>query len=188
MDGKVCSNHGSCVLKPVFADSSAGTECKCEAGFLGTNCELDCPLNPDNKQVCSGKGQCVRSDGGAKCACEAGFVGASCSGGCAIGKNTLVCSGHGKCSFMDSKEGTCECEHGWIGNACDSRICGAVNAFFNPVTNECVCPVGDQCCEPQKVHLAAAKEKQIRELELENAKLSKTLEETMERMRSAQMK
>lgn len=67
------------------------TECKCNPGFHGRNCEkIRCPQDPDNGVECSGHGLCTAHNG--LCNCYAGYTGENCAAPFALltGLNTSI--------------------------------------------------------------------------------------------------
>jgi len=100
------------------------SQCICESGFYGANCEYDiCDLAKcDPKQ-----GACnIRYLGGdipatlGQCACKPGFFGSQCNANpCA----TLNCGKNGQCDAVSANNAVCVCNDGWDGPACD-HFCG----------------------------------------------------------------
>jgi len=138
-------------------------ECRCKAGYFGTNCESCVKL-----LGCSSHGYCKKSY---ECLCEAGYKGIFCSEpvckqGC--DPNNGFCSQPGQCrcktgwqgencteciSKPGCKNGTCakpyecKCEEGFKGNLCDKPDCGhgchETNGYCEK-PGECFCKVGFQ--------------------------------------------
>jgi len=171
--GRACAAAGQCSVVGNKA------QCACEEGYLGNNCDLICPMHTETKAVCSGHGECVIGPDGAKadCECEQGFTGRSCNEGCPVGGNKLSCSGHGECAILGT-QGGCKCDDGFSGEDCSQYTCSAPNAVYNKVTAQCICPLGNICCERKSLEAKRVKEDKIARLEQESEQLHDQIQET----------
>ena len=147
-------------------------QCQCKEGYLGKNCDLVCPTHTETKAVCSSHGECEIGPDGAKadCECEQGFTGRSCNEGCPVGENKLSCSGHGECAILGT-QGGCKCDDGFSGEDCSQYTCSAPNAVYNKITAQCICPLGNICCERKGLEAKRMKEVQIARLEKDSNEL-----------------
>ncbi|XP_033017703.1 stabilin-2 [Lacerta agilis] len=101
-----CNNRGSC------DDEYAGTgECKCNAGFNGTSCELCMPgrYGLDCKSCeCTSHGQCDEGIyGSGQCFCETGWTGQLCETKIALAP---VCSPNCSINAVCQEQNTCQCK------------------------------------------------------------------------------
>jgi len=136
LNGKVCSNHGECVMD--LKNKTHG-KCECAMGWEGDFCEIEAcetgkSANGEIEQ-CSGraKGICVNS----KCYCRDGWMQGNCEKPVCPGD----CNGHGRCNPDTSR---CHCEHGWMGEACDEQACCDPLCSGNGkcMNGTCVCTEG----------------------------------------------
>nr|XP_055070808.1 integrin beta-2 [Misgurnus anguillicaudatus]XP_055070809.1 integrin beta-2 [Misgurnus anguillicaudatus]XP_055070810.1 integrin beta-2 [Misgurnus anguillicaudatus] len=141
-----CGNHGKVVCG----------SCKCNAGFLGQNCEcevgkkneatLRAQCRKDNATLeCEGKGECVCG----RCQCHltqgnSQYYGefCQCDDEHCEKSNNIQCAGNGRCRC-----GKCECYEGYEGTACDcpksDEVCKKDGTVCygrgKCVCNECQC-------------------------------------------------
>ncbi|ELW71592.1 Stabilin-2 [Tupaia chinensis] len=107
-----CNNRGVCL------DHYLATgECKCNAGFNGTACELCLPgrFGPDCQPCgCSDHGQCDDGiTGSGQCFCETGWTGRSCDTQTVVPPVCIPpCSAHATCKDNN----TCECNLNYEGD------------------------------------------------------------------------
>ncbi|XP_072025321.1 uncharacterized protein [Amphiura filiformis] len=120
--GNECSGHG-------IWDEPTQT-CHCEAGFVGSNCQVPC--DPDI--TCSNHGSCA--DQGS-CVCDPGYVGYRCEYMC---DSTTTCSGNGDCS----PHGECLCNDCYHGEDCSVKCSGHGECMSGMC--ECdACYIGEYC-------------------------------------------
>ena len=112
-----------------YAETVKVGECKCEKGWIGVDCSIECPPCSDDYGTCVEDGA-----GGATCECDAetgnskggvGYAGADCTVPC------RQCVS-GTC---DPTNGTCICFPGFAGGAC-GLSCNGHGAIMFPVFNE----------------------------------------------------
>lgn len=113
-------NMGTCGV-----DSSGATQCSCDAGWTGENCESDIDECATGSDSCVAEAQCKNTDGAYECQCPAGFDG----DGKHLGSHMLAtgCEDVDECtermhncgpqSICDNKQGgfTCSCRDGFVG-------------------------------------------------------------------------
>uniref|UniRef100_A0A8D1YI79 Stabilin-2 n=1 Tax=Sus scrofa TaxID=9823 RepID=A0A8D1YI79_PIG len=107
-----CNNRGVCLDQ-----YSPMGQCKCNAGFTGTACELCWPgrFGPDCQPCgCSDHGQCDDGiTGSGQCVCETGWTGRFCDTQTAVPPVcTPPCSAHATCT----ENSTCECNLNYEGD------------------------------------------------------------------------
>uniref|UniRef100_A0A8D1QI06 Stabilin-2 n=1 Tax=Sus scrofa TaxID=9823 RepID=A0A8D1QI06_PIG len=107
-----CNNRGVCLDQ-----YSPMGQCKCNAGFTGTACELCWPgrFGPDCQPCgCSDHGQCDDGiTGSGQCVCETGWIGRFCDTQTAVPPVcTPPCSAHATCT----ENSTCECNLNYEGD------------------------------------------------------------------------
>ena len=118
---KDCSKHGKC-----SAASGGGYQCKCDAGYEGTNCEKNIDeCSAPKKVTCSNNGKCVDGENKYTCKCKDGFEGKDCETDideCKVPKE-VTCNYRGKCVDGVNKY-SCKCEDGFEGKNCEvsSRV------------------------------------------------------------------
>ncbi|XP_035875396.1 stabilin-2 [Phyllostomus discolor] len=115
-----CNNRGVCLDQ-----YSATGECKCNAGFNGTACELCWPgrFGPNCQPCgCSDHGQCDEGiTGSGQCLCEAGWTGRFCDTQTVLPPVcTPPCSANATCK----ENNTCECNLNYEG---DGMTCTVVD-------------------------------------------------------------
>ncbi|XP_076967946.1 stabilin-2 isoform X2 [Tamandua tetradactyla] len=115
-----CNNQGICL-----DGYAAAGECKCNAGFNGTACELCWPqrFGPNCQPCgCSEHGQCDDGiTGSGQCVCETGWTGRFCDARAVLPPVcTPPCSAHAICK----ENNTCECNLNYEG---DGVTCTVVN-------------------------------------------------------------
>eukprot|EP00941_MAST-03F_sp_MAST-3F-sp1_P002417 g2417.t1 len=144
---------------------------KCAEGFLGTNCDLNCPgilktsgytnAPMGKSRSCSGHGICsVGLSQDAECKCDAVHYGDDCSIGCPgayINERGLnmPCAGHGTCSISPNlvygrQVAECKCDVGFGGkgctNSCPKKCSGHGDCvdrdLFGITISECKCMKG----------------------------------------------
>ncbi|XP_062710528.1 uncharacterized protein LOC109409735 isoform X2 [Aedes albopictus] len=150
-----CSNgckHGVCI---------APETCKCNEGYAGKICNINCPPNrwgSDCSQLCQCKNNstCKAQDG--SCACQKGYRGDHCEYQCPSDRfgqdcaEVCQCQNGGKC---DPVSGECYCAPGFTGPLCAERCpegkhgeqcrsdCRCQNGgSCDSQTGECICPAG----------------------------------------------
>jgi hypothetical protein len=112
-------DHGTCLLPNV---------CKCEAGYGGPACDINCPPNMwgkycKNECKCKNGAACDPYDG--TCQCTKGFLGEKCGETCPsdrYGENCSEicrCENDGKCDHIS---GECKCASGWTGPLCQDQV------------------------------------------------------------------
>ena len=103
-----CSGNGICVVNA----------CVCDAGFTGTNCEID--VDECAPAPCQNGGACLDLVNGYTCSCVAGFTGTNCEidvDECA----PAPCQNGGAC--FDLVNGyTCSCPPGFTGLNCETVV------------------------------------------------------------------
>ncbi|CAJ1930817.1 unnamed protein product [Cylindrotheca closterium] len=124
----------ACDSSTSYCDCATST-CKCNAGFTGSNCEID--LCGD--AGCGEHGRCtalylgvsgelpVSSD--KACICEPGWTGLRCDSNPCIYQGR-TCSGHGTCIAVGNLETQCECDPGFSGDDCESSCDGFCPGTF----------------------------------------------------------
>ena len=132
-----CQN-GTCRQTRIGFDTKDAPVCKCDAGFVGTECEFKC----DDKEDCSGHGECNTKPGAAgskraQCICNPGWLGASCDIYC---DKEITCSGHGTCVTDGPDTGQCTCDCGFYDNG------GQKCQYHNPDCDEAADCYGHGCC------------------------------------------
>merc|ERR1711957_1157727 len=92
LNKQICGKNGECK-----ADATGKAVCKCEAGFMGPGCSMQCPKHKG--ATCGGQGECFADGGVAKCKCKQGFMGLKCEHECPGRTKDSVCGGRGKCDL-----------------------------------------------------------------------------------------
>ena len=122
--------HGVCT------DSTNGHTCTCDAGYSGTNCEInECDPDPcQNGAICTGK------VGGYECECVEGYSGTNCETNVCDPnpcQNGAICTGK-----VGGYE--CECVEGYSGTNCETNVCDSCQNGVCTVTQgyECTCDAG----------------------------------------------
>lgn len=135
----------------------SGDDCsKCESGYYGPLCKLQCQYTIEKgaKLTCSNHGSCMDGVlGTGHCICDSSYFGSSCSQQCPLA-NGLVCNGVGVCDDGAEGTGVCncialgmyfqgdscnECVEGWVGSKCSiscprslsGDICTLISYFWN---------------------------------------------------------
>ncbi|KAG8439430.1 hypothetical protein GDO86_005587 [Hymenochirus boettgeri] len=115
-----CNKHGLC------DEGYAGTgECRCNAGFNGTACELCLPgrYGSDCKPCdCTEHGQCDEGQNGSgKCSCDSGWTGNRCETKLVV---PPICSPSCSSNAVCKANNTCQCKKFYEG---DGRTCEVVD-------------------------------------------------------------
>jgi hypothetical protein len=110
-------------------------QCKCEAGYSGSNCENDIC----GAVACGDHGQCAaRYLGGLleptnkACVCDEGWIGSKCDKNPCAAIAADACGGaeKGSCVNVDEESWKCDCEDGYSGSRCENTCVGFCSGAF----------------------------------------------------------
>lgn len=146
-----CSYKGECTAQVGFEKDTA--VCACYYGFVGTECQHECPMI--DGVVCGNFGKCIAQDNKAVCLCTVnGHTGQFCDqcghgyskqsdGSCkpcpggasafAPGGAGQICNNRGTCGAS----GTCTCQDGFEGEACETRVTKSVTYYTAACGAQC---------------------------------------------------
>lgn len=149
----VCSsntcNYGTCEIV-----SQLQYACHCQAGIMGTNCNLQAPANnPCLSNPCYNSGTCMNvGTTSYQCVCPTGFAGPQCRA--ISSSNVCICQNGGTCIPVSTANGLvayrCQCPTNFGGNQCQyiqsvfasCQNVGCQNGGYCSIFSTCICPSG----------------------------------------------
>ncbi|KAI5699120.1 hypothetical protein M8J75_016523 [Diaphorina citri] len=147
----------------------APNTCKCEVGFGGPTCNIECPeghYGPDCKLACQCENGAGCDPNTGACDCLDGYMGTHCEEVCGPGRFGQNCSQECQCrngAECHPATGECSCQPGFTGSLCEERCppgthgpscinrCRCQNgAICNPANGQCLCAPGwmGSCMDP----------------------------------------